>query len=323
MSFYLKVLITGGYGFIGSHVANRYFQEGYEVFILDDLSTGNKGNVTFDHRDFIISVNDAKCEEIFRSFHFDVVVHLAAQVSVTESILNPIRDTEINIVGLVNILNLSHKYKVGKFIFASSAAVYGSSEQLPLLENEPCKPISPYGISKWIGESYCEKWRELYGFESNIFRFSNVYGPNQVHEGEGGVLSIFLDRIIDGKHIEIYGDGHQTRDFIYVGDVANAIYQSSKSHINGVYNLSTNNEMSINELVGLMKELHGEIEVTYNSVKEGDIHRSSLSNKKIVSALEWSPMFNMKQGIEQTYEWMKGKKVKQKLKEKEEAISSL
>ena len=316
----LRVLITGGYGFIGSHVADRYYKEGYDVFILDDLSTGNKENITFKHKSYIVSVDDSKCEEIFRAYHFDVVVHLAAQVSVSKSLINPKRDTEINAVGLVNILSLSEKYKAGKFIFASSAAVYGTNEQLPLQEDERCDPISPYGMSKWLGESYCEKWQELYGFESVIFRFSNVYGPRQSHAGEGGVISIFLDRAIDGKNLEIYGDGEQTRDFIYVGDVADAIYRAANSSINGVHNLSTNSEISINDLVGVVKELHGEMEVTYGAAKEGDIHRSSLSNEKVVNALNWSPKFSMKQGLEQTYKWMKDKKAKQKNDEK--AIAS-
>ncbi|WP_342560269.1 NAD-dependent epimerase/dehydratase family protein [Psychrobacillus sp. FSL W7-1457] len=307
----MRVLITGGYGFIGSHVADRYFKEGYDVFILDDLSTGNKEHIKFKHKSYIVSVEDKKCEEIFRSYHFDVVIHLAAQVSVMKSILDPKRDTEINAVGLVNILSLSHKYKVGKFIFASSAAVYGANEQLPLQETNRCNPISPYGMSKWLGESYCEKWRELYGYESVVFRFSNVYGPRQGNTGEGGVVSTFLERITEGKHLEIYGDGEQTRDFIYVGDVADAIYRTSNSNLSGIYNLSTNSEISINELVGLMEELHGETEVAYTAAKEGDIQRSSLSNEKLVNDLDWSPMFSMKRGLEQTYEWMKDKKAKQ------------
>ncbi|WP_342567580.1 NAD-dependent epimerase/dehydratase family protein [Psychrobacillus sp. FSL K6-4046] len=307
----MRVLITGGYGFIGSHVADRYFKEGYDVFILDDLSTGNKEHIKFKHKSYIVSVEDKKCEEIFRSYHFDVVIHLAAQVSVMKSILDPKRDTEINAVGLVNILSLSHKYKVGKFIFASSAAVYGANEQLPLQETNRCNPISPYGMSKWLGESYCEKWRELYSYESVVFRFSNVYGPRQGNTGEGGVISTFLERITEGKYLDIYGDGEQTRDFIYVGDVADAIYRTSNSNLSGIYNLSTNSEISINELVGLMEELHGETEVAYTAAKEGDIQRSSLSNEKVVNDLDWSPMFSMKRGLEQTYEWIKDKKTKQ------------
>ncbi|MEK4523175.1 NAD-dependent epimerase/dehydratase family protein [Psychrobacillus sp. FSL W7-1493] len=308
----MRVLITGGYGFIGSHVADRYFKEGYDVFILDDLSTGQKENITFKHKGYILSVEDSKCEEIFRAYHFDVVVHLAAQVSVSKSLINPKRDTEINAVGLVNILSLSQKYHAGKFIFASSAAVYGMNEQIPLQESDLCNPISPYGISKWLGESYCEKWRELYSYESVVLRFSNVYGPRQSDKGEGGVISIFLDRALEGENLEIFGDGEQTRDFIYVGDVADAIYRVANSHLNGIYNLSTNSEISINELVDLMKELHGEMEVTYGSAKDGDIYRSSLCNEKLVNALDWSPMYSMRRGLEQTYEWMEDKKIKQK-----------
>lgn len=308
---FLRVLITGGYGFIGSHVAERYYKEGYEVFILDDLSTGKRENIKFKHKSYIVSIDDTKCEEIFRTYHFEVVVHLAAQVSVTKSILDPKRDTEINAVGLVNILSLSQKYKTGKFIFASSAAVYGTNNNLPLKEIERCHPISPYGMSKWIGELYCEKWRELYGFESIVFRFSNVYGPRQSHIGEGGVISIFLDRAVDGKNLEIFGDGEQTRDFIYVEDVADAIYRASISNLNGIYNLSTNSEISINKLLGLIKDLQGEVLVNYGASKEGDIYHSSLSNEMLANALSWIPAWNMKQGLEQTYHWMKRKETMQ------------
>lgn len=157
----MRVLITGGYGFIGSHVADRYYKEGYEVFIIDDLSTGNRENITFKHKGYILSVKDPKCEEIFKSYQFDVVVHLAAQVSVAISLLNPREDIETNVVGLVNILTLSQRYKVKKFIFASSAAVYGFNDHLPLKEEEISKPISPMElVSGWekstakSGENY-------------------------------------------------------------------------------------------------------------------------------------------------------------------------
>ena len=203
----MKVLITGGYGFIGSHVAERFFNEGHEVFIIDNLSSGKKENITFKHEHYRVSVIDSCCEQVFQAYNFDIVVHLAAQVSVAKSIINPRLDTEINTVGLVNMLSLSHKYNVKKFIFASSAAVYGMNEKIPLTEDFPCSPISPYGISKWIGESYCQKWKELYGLDSVVFRFSNVYGPRQSNEGEGGVVSIFLDSLLKGKPLEVFCDG--------------------------------------------------------------------------------------------------------------------
>ncbi|MER2171942.1 MAG: NAD-dependent epimerase/dehydratase family protein, partial [Psychrobacillus psychrodurans] len=299
----MRVLITGGYGFIGSHVADRYYKEGYEVFIIDDLSTGNRENITFKHKGYILSVKDPKCEEIFKSYQFDVVVHLAAQVSVAISLLNPREDIEINVVGLVNILTLSQRYKVKKFIFASSAAVYGFNDHLPLKEEEISKPISPYGISKWMGEEYCQKWRELHDFESVCFRFSNVYGPRQSNVGEGGVISIYLDRIINNQPLDLYGDGEQTRDFIYVEDVSDAIFRASHSTIAGIYNLSTNMENSINNIIDKLKNIHGDIRTNNLLAREGDIYKSVLSNQKVMDALDWSPMYDMEAGLERTYSW--------------------
>jgi UDP-glucuronate decarboxylase len=249
----MKVLITGGYGFIGSHVADRFYKEDYEIFIIDNMETGNKKNISFKHKGYELAVEDPKCEEIFKAVQFDVVVHLAAQVSVPKSFENPRKDTASNVVGLVNMLTLSKKYHVKKFIFASSAAVYGMNENLPLLEEELCEPISPYGISKWVGESYCQKWNEIYNFECVCFRFANVYGPRQNSQGEGGVVSIFVNNTLQKKSLQIFGDGGQTRDFIFVGDVADAIYRASNSMISGTYNLSTNTETSVNNIVEILK----------------------------------------------------------------------
>lgn len=299
----MKVLVTGGYGFIGFHVAERFNKEGYEVHILDNLSSGNKNDIHFKHKSHCLSVEDTKCEKIFQSNQFDVVVHLAAQVNVTKSIENPRLDSESNVLGLVNMLTLSQKYKVKKFIFASSAAVYGLNEKLPLNEEDRCNPISPYGISKWVGESYCNKWKEMYGFDTLCFRFSNVYGPRQGTIGEGGVVSIFMERLLDGQTLTIFGDGEQTRDFIYVEDVADAIYRSSYSTLTGVYNLSTNSECSVNSLVAELKELRDGAAVVYKDSLQGDIRRSTLDNAAIMRDLDWVPMYTLKEGLLRTYTW--------------------
>ncbi|WP_171056278.1 NAD-dependent epimerase/dehydratase family protein [Paenibacillus sinopodophylli] len=299
----MKVLISGGYGFIGSHVADRFHKEGYEVFIIDNMSTGRKENINFKHKGYQLSVEDPKCEEIFRSNRFDAVVHLAAQVSVAESVSNPRLDTESNVLGLVNMLTFSKKYNVKKFLFASSAAVYGMNDKLPLVETDKCDPISPYGISKWVGESYCLKWSQLYELDTVCFRFSNVYGPRQGSVGEGGVISIFMDRVISGQTLYIHGDGEQTRDFIYVEDVADAIYRASYSSVLGVYNLSTNSERSINSLVDVLKELQDVKEIKHTPNRAGDITRSTLSNEKIKAELDWSPMYDTDEGLSRTYAW--------------------
>jgi UDP-glucuronate decarboxylase len=299
----MKVLITGGYGFIGSFVAERFYKEGYEIYIIDNLSTGNKPNIDFNHKGYVLAVEDRKCEEIFRSNRFDTVVHLAAQVNVKISVEDPTLDSKSNILGLSNMLTLSQKYNVNKFIFASSAAVYGNNDEIPLPESATCDPISPYGINKWLGETYCNKWKELYGLDTLCFRFSNVYGPRQGSVGEGGVISIFMERVMKGKELVVYGDGGQSRDFIFVEDVADAIYRSSYSTLSGVYNLSTSTENAVNDLISELQSLHGPVTVVQAEQRQSDIYRSKLDNSRISFDLDWVHKYTFEQGIAKTYEW--------------------
>lgn len=180
----MKVLITGGCGFIGSHVAERFFKEGHEIFIIDNLSAGSRNNVSIQHKFYNLNVADKKCEEVFRVNKIDFVIHLAAQVDVNISDRDPCLDSEANILGLVNMLDLSRKHGVKKFVFASSAAVYGDNQNLPLAETAPAQPISVYGINKSVGEEYCRRWKEMYQLDTVILRFANVYGPRQGVKGE-------------------------------------------------------------------------------------------------------------------------------------------
>jgi len=296
----MKVLVTGGYGFIGSHVVERFHKEGHEVFILDNLSTGRKENITFKHKGYIVSIEDNKCEEIFRSNKFDIVVHLAAQASVSYSIKNPTLDTESNVLGFVNMLNLAHKFGVKRFIYASSAAVYGEQKLLPITEDTTIKPVSPYGISKWMGEQYSQKWEELYDLQTVGFRFANVYGPRQSSDGEGGVISIFIDRLLKGQQIIIHGDGEQTRDFIYVEDVADAIYRSANSINTGIFNLSSNQSTSINELIHYLSSEQPPHAIIHSEERAGDIKHSLLDHSKITREFDWSPMYSIEEGLQRT-----------------------
>ncbi len=299
----MQVLITGGYGFIGSHAAEAFFRKGHRVTIIDNISTGNKNNIDFKHKFFHLDAEDPRCEEVFKGSKFDIVVHLAAQVDVACSIKNPYLDTKSNVLGLINMLRLSQKYKVKKFIFASSAAVYGDNEDPPLREDARTDPQSPYGMSKLTGELYCTKWNELYGLNTVILRFSNVFGPRQGIVGEGGVISIFMEKILEEKELEIYGDGNQTRDFIYVKDVADAIYRSAISDISGTFNLSTNTENSISGLIEIMNGLCPIKGLQYKPPRRGDIKNSCLDNTKIKNALEWSNNFTLEEGLDITYKW--------------------
>jgi UDP-glucuronate decarboxylase len=299
----MKVLITGGYGFIGSFVAERFRKEGYDVYIIDNMSSGNKQNINFKHKGYILSVEDSKCEEVFRSNRFDAVIHLAAQVDVATSLKDPVQDAQSNLLGLTNILTLASRYGVSKFIFASSAAVYGATEEIPLPETSRLEPISPYGMNKMIGEIYCAKWKEIYGMETLCFRFSNVYGPRQGSHGEGGVVSIFIKKMMDRQEITVNGDGGQTRDFIYVEDIADAIYRASYSSLSGVYNLSTCQENSVNDLIKELQQFYGDYGVSYGPPREGDIYRSTLDNHRIMGDLDWAPKYNLHDGLHRMYNW--------------------
>jgi UDP-glucuronate decarboxylase len=299
----MNILVTGGYGFIGSYVVERFVKEGHFVTIIDNLTTGDRKNVQVKHKSYVLDVEDEKCEEIFKYGKFDIVVHLAAQINVTKSIEEPVHDTRVNILGLTNSLNLAARYKVKKFVFASSAAVYGLNKNIPLLENASCNPLSPYGMNKLLGEFYCQKWNELYALDTIVLRFANVYGPRQGLIGEGGVVSIFLNKIKENQPLTVYGNGEQTRDFIYVEDVADAIYRAAQSNFQGVMNLSTNTETSVNTLIQILGEMKPIEGVSYRDARVGDIERSKLDNTKIKKQLDWIPLYNFEEGVTKTTQW--------------------
>lgn len=301
----MKVLITGGYGFIGSHTAERFYKEGYEVYILDNLSTGNKDNIKIEHKFYNMNIEDKKCCEIFENNEFDVVVHLAAQINAQASIEHPYFDAKSNILGLINMLDLASKNNVKKFIFASSAAVYGSNKKIPLSEKDECSPISPYGVSKLAGEEYCKLWKTMYALDTICLRFSNVYGPRQSIKGDGGVISIFMKNIFNSKILNVYGTGEQTRDFIYIEDVVDAIFKSRNFCYADVLNISSDNQCSVNRILKIIKKLHPFDRVQYTSPKKGDILHSRLSNKYVTYKLNWIPLYSLEQGIERTYIWYK------------------
>jgi UDP-glucuronate decarboxylase len=300
----VKILITGGCGFIGSHVAERFFKEGNEICVIDNLSTGFEKNLTMKHKFYNLNVVDPMCEEIFRTNNIDCVVHLAAQVDVTISNQNAYLDSESNILGLVNMLELSAKYGVKKFIFASSAAVYGDTEALPISENEPSNPLSVYGMNKSLGEYYCQQWKQIYNLETVVLRFANVYGPRQGIKGESGVISKFMQQIMDKQEIVVYGDGQQTRDYIFVEDVVDAIYRSvSNSFQETIMNVSTNQEHSLMDLLDMLSKFDNIKNIRYQEKKQGDIYKSRLDNTCIKGVLSWEPKYSLQDGLLKTYQW--------------------
>lgn len=301
---FMKVLITGGYGFIGSHIADKFYREGYDIFIVDNLTNGKKQNFAHKHRFYELSVEDKKCEEVFRSNEFDVVIHLAAQTDEFYSMKHSFEDTKINILGLVNILELSAKYKVKKFIFASSSDVYGEVFELPAKEETLTNPITIYGLNKLLGEAYCKKWSEHTSMDIISFRMSNVYGPRQCYECAGGVVTTFLQKLIDNKPVNVYGDGEQLRDFVYVEDVADAYYKAASIKFTGVLNLSSNKGTSINQLITTI-EAYGDFSGIQNVQKRNDeISSIVLDNEKIIRTFDWVPDTDLVTGINKTYEWL-------------------
>lgn len=305
----MAVLVTGGAGFIGSHIVDKLIEKDYDVCVVDNLVSGNVENINPKAKFYKVDVRD-NLEDVFKENKIEYCIHQAAQVSVTKSMEDPLLDCSVNILGTLNLLSFCARYKVKKFIYASSAAVYGEPQYLPIDENHPKNPMSFYGISKLTAEKYIERFAQNYGFEYVIFRYSNVYGPRQDPFGEGGVVSIFCERMQNDKDVLIFGDGNQTRDFIFVEDVAEANCLALKNPIKGTFNLSTNTRVSINELFEMISSLTGyQKNAVYAQRRAGDIQHSTLDNSLLKSLLSWSPKYSLKEGLTKTIEYFKNKSV--------------
>lgn len=297
----MKVLVTGGAGFIGSHIVDQALEAGYEVCIVDDLSTGKRGQVNPQASFYEMDIESPDIERVFQAESPDFVIHQAAQSSVPVSVQNPVRDAKINIVGTINLLEAARKHCVRKVVYASSAAVYGEPQYMGIDEIHPKQPLSPYGISKYVPEFYLNAYHHLYGLNYTAFRYANVFGERQDPKGEGGVVSIFVDRALVGEELTVFGDGQQTRDFVYVKDVARANIMALTSGDNEIFNISTNEKTSINQLIALMNDALGtELKVRYDAPREGDILHSYLDNTNAIEKFGWTPQYSLRQGLEKT-----------------------
>lgn len=306
----MEVLVTGGAGFIGSHLIRLLVTQGIHCVVVDNLSTGKVDNLIPEVDFYQMDVNSPKLNSVFAKNHFDAIVHLAGQTLVSDSIKEPLHDLEVNIDGSVRVMNLAQKYGVDRIIFSSTAAAYGDviDKDLPLKENHELKPASFYGLSKITVENYLYLYHKLYGLNYIIFRFANVYGERQGDNGEGGVISIFTKKIAQGKNITIFGDGKQTRDFVYAGDIAKGIYKALlTNHVNSIYNLSSGTETSLLDLVNFLSHISGKkIRPNFSVKRDGDIYRSILCNEKARNNLGWKPEMSLVEGLKKTYQYFGG-----------------
>jgi len=303
----MKIIVTGGAGFIGSHIVDKLIAAGNETLIIDDLSSGKKENINPQAKFFDISITDYKIEEIFKRERPDYVIHQAAQVYVIKSLKDPIFDANVNILGTLNILENCRKYGVKKIIYGNSGGA-GSGEPmyLPMDEEHQIKPICHYGISKHTAEHYLYLYSKIYGLKYTSLRYSNVYGPRQDPFGEGGVVAIFSHQLLHDKIPTIFGDGKQTRDFIYVEDVADANIISIEKGNNDYFNVSMGLATSVNDLFQMIKDsCNSDKKANYAQARKGEIINSVLSNEKIKRKLGWKPKMTIKDGLKKTAEFFK------------------
>lgn len=296
------ILVTGGCGFIGSHITDALIDKKHKVVVMDNLSSGNLKNLN-SKAEFIKGdiTNRDDIEAIFNRFPIDAVCHHAAQISVAVSMENPLFDVNTNIIGIINLLQACSKYKVKRFVFASSAAIYGNPVYLPIDEEHPKYPLSFYGLSKFTSEQCIRIFAENNDMTYGILRYANVYGPRQKAEGEGGVVAVFMNRMVEKKDCYIHGDGKQTRDFIYVKDIASANVKALECSTSFTANVSTNVYTDIISLFDIMKNQVGyEKKAVFTEPRKGDIKDSYLRNTGINELLSWLPEYDLNEGLKET-----------------------
>lgn len=302
----MKILVTGGAGFIGSHLVDRLVQEGHEIVVVDNLSTGKRRNLNRAAEFYKLDIQSSRLERVFRNERPSMVMHLAAQMDVRRSVEDPIYDAQVNILGTVNVLKQAVNHGTRKVIFASSGgAVYGEQEVFPAPESHPTHPLSPYGISKLSGEHYLTYFQRLSGIQAVALRLANVYGPRQDPEGEAGVVAIFSQRLLAGEQPVINGNGRQTRDFIYVDDVVEAHLAAMGKDVQGVYNVGTGDETSVNGLFRILADLiRPESKELHGPAKKGEQIRSVIDASKL-RQLGWESRISVQEGLNRTVEFFR------------------
>jgi len=293
----MKYLVTGGAGFIGSTLATKLLEEGHEVIIVDDLSSGRKSNIP-KGAEFI--KGDIRSQKVFEQLptELDAIFHLAANVDLRKSVLEPAEDAHINLLGTIHLLEFARKNGIKKFVFSSTGgAIYGEQGKVCSEEDSP-KPEAPYAIGKWSAEQYIDLYNRLYGMQGVSLRYANVYGPGQTGSKESGVIAIFTERSKNGKEMVIFGDGEQTRDFVHVDDIVRANIACLDFDGTGTFNISTGIPMSLNQLLDILDTLQGKKhERVYQDQKAGDIKHSCLNNALAKKNLGWEPQIELKNGL--------------------------
>ncbi|MDP2469850.1 MAG: NAD-dependent epimerase/dehydratase family protein [Candidatus Palauibacterales bacterium] len=309
-----RVLVTGGAGFIGSHVCDAFVAEDWSVTALDDLSSGREENLSTDVELVVTDIRSPEAAKLVRDGAFDLISHHAAQIDVRVSVDRPDHDASINIMGLLNLLEAAVKGGVRRFLYVSSGGVvYGEPDEFPVPETAPKRPLSPYGVSKLAGEHYLHFYREIHGLEGVSLRYSNVFGPRQDPHGEAGVVAIFARCVLEGRTLTVYGDGEQTRDYVYVGDVAKANLLAALTDVSGstgmdevAFNVGTGVETSVNELARAVMRVAGRVvPVEHAPARAGELQRSCLDSGRL-AGLDWRPAGELEDGLAATYAWIAG-----------------
>ena len=302
----MKILITGGAGFIGSNIADAYIEAGHEVAVVDNLATGFEHNIPANAQFYQCDICDrAELSQIFTEFAPDVVSHHAAQLDVRKSVADPSYDAAININGALNVLMEAVRVGTHRFLFASTGgAVYGEPKFLPVTEEHPLNPESPYGLTKFTFEHYLRIWSNLHAITPVVLRYANVYGPRQTAHGEGGVVAIFSQLLLDGKPCTIFGDGTMTRDYVYVGDVVNANLLALEKGDDKKMNIGTGIETSTREVFDTIRACvgSGPAEPKYVPERPGEVRRNYLDNSYAREVLNWQPQTEFAQGVAHTVE---------------------
>ena len=303
----MKILVTGGAGFIGSHLVDALVARGEEVHVLDDLSSGKREYLNPKAQFTEVDIRTAAAQDAVRAFQPEVIFHLAAQKSVPESLKHPRKDADINLVGLCNLLEVLPGSNLKKFIFVSTGgAMYGDDATLPAAEDQPAQPSSPYGISKYASEMYLDVWSKLHNFQATVLRPANVFGPRQDPFGEAGVIAILAKRAVEEQPMRVFGSGTHTRDYVYVADVVQAFLKVLDGSVVGTFNIGSGKEISVLDIIQHLSTVVGaDLPRDHQPEVVGEMERSALDATKARATFGWKPAVSLEDGIRRTYDWFR------------------